>query len=267
MVTSGFTIVAGPSRCSRAASRSDACPSVEPRRGRALPAGAPRAVRRPASIDIVQVLTRRPRGAQTRRGESRRDPLAGRDPAGGGPAAARRRPPALRRSASSASSAATSTSCVLVVAAVALLRRLASSGLRDRLRGRLPARPRERRDDGGVLARAHRRSATASGASASCAIRATACCRWRSAPRPRPVFVVAFAAVSFMLDVGCQREPAGDPRHDRDHPAQRAARAAGLHRCAASCCGRSLEVDPLERRRRRRPPRETGPLGLRGLEV
>jgi hypothetical protein len=29
----------------------------------------------------------------------------------------------------------------------------------------------------------------------------------------------------------------------------------------------ALAVDPLELRRRRRPPRETGPLGLRGLEV
>jgi hypothetical protein len=29
----------------------------------------------------------------------------------------------------------------------------------------------------------------------------------------------------------------------------------------------SLAVDPLDTRRRRRPPRETGPLGLRGLEV
>ena len=30
---------------------------------------------------------------------------------------------------------------------------------------------------------------------------------------------------------------------------------------------RSLTVDPADVRRRRRPPRETGPLGLRGLEV
>jgi hypothetical protein len=29
----------------------------------------------------------------------------------------------------------------------------------------------------------------------------------------------------------------------------------------------SLAVDPLDSRRKRRPPRETGPLGLRGLEV
>ena len=29
----------------------------------------------------------------------------------------------------------------------------------------------------------------------------------------------------------------------------------------------SLAVDPLDARRRRQPPRETGPLGLRGLEV
>jgi hypothetical protein len=29
----------------------------------------------------------------------------------------------------------------------------------------------------------------------------------------------------------------------------------------------ALRFDPLEVRRRRRPPRETGPLGLRGLEV
>jgi hypothetical protein len=31
--------------------------------------------------------------------------------------------------------------------------------------------------------------------------------------------------------------------------------------------GPSLAVDPLELRKRRRPPREAGPLGLRGLEV
>jgi hypothetical protein len=29
----------------------------------------------------------------------------------------------------------------------------------------------------------------------------------------------------------------------------------------------SLAFDPLELRRRRRPPREAGPLGLRGLEI
>jgi hypothetical protein len=28
-----------------------------------------------------------------------------------------------------------------------------------------------------------------------------------------------------------------------------------------------LAVDPLERSARRRPPRDTGPIGLRGLEV
>jgi hypothetical protein len=29
----------------------------------------------------------------------------------------------------------------------------------------------------------------------------------------------------------------------------------------------ALAVDPLELRRRRRPPREAGPIGLRGLEI
>ena len=40
-----------------------------------------------------------------------------------------------------------------------------------------------------------------------------------------------------------------------------------LYRRLAKLLRPSLAVDPLELRRRRRPPREAGPLGLRGLEV
>ena len=79
-------------------------------------------------------------------------------------------------------------------------------------------------------------------------------------------WVTAFAAVSFMLDIGAQRQPARAPRHDRDGAAQRAARPARLHRrraSAAPVAGRR----PARVRRRRKPPREAGPLGLRGLEV
>jgi rod shape-determining protein MreD len=79
-------------------------------------------------------------------------------------------------------------------------------------------------------------------------------------------WVVAFAAVSFMLDVGARVSPLVI----RDMLVTVALNAllalpvfGGVHRLLRP----SLAVDPLEVRRRRRPPRETGPLGLRGLEV
>ena len=79
-------------------------------------------------------------------------------------------------------------------------------------------------------------------------------------------WVAAFAAVSFMLHVGA----AVSPLVARD-----ALLTVFVNSLIAmpvfAVCRRllrpSLVVDPLDVRRRRRPPRETGPLGLRGLEV
>ena len=79
-------------------------------------------------------------------------------------------------------------------------------------------------------------------------------------------FVVAFAAVSFMLDVGASVSPLVI----RDAIVTTLLNVllalpvfTGVRRLLRPV----LRVDPLEVGRRRRPPRETGPLGLRGLEV
>jgi rod shape-determining protein MreD len=79
-------------------------------------------------------------------------------------------------------------------------------------------------------------------------------------------FVVAFAAVSFMLDIGASVSPLVI----RDAIVTVLLNVllalpvfAGVRRVLRP----ALKVDPLDVRRRRRPPRETGPLGLRGLEV
>jgi rod shape-determining protein MreD len=78
-------------------------------------------------------------------------------------------------------------------------------------------------------------------------------------------WVTAFAAVSFMLDVGTDVSPLVF----RDMLVTTLL-AALLALPVFAGCRRvlrpSLAVDPLERRRRR-VPREAGPLGLRGLEV
>ena len=80
-------------------------------------------------------------------------------------------------------------------------------------------------------------------------------------------FVVAFAAVSFMLDVGASVSPLVI----RDAIVTTLLNAllalpvfTGVPQAAAPCLSRSTR---WRCRRRRRPPRETGPLGLRGLEV
>jgi hypothetical protein len=79
-------------------------------------------------------------------------------------------------------------------------------------------------------------------------------------------YVVAFAAVSFMLDVGATVSPL-------------VAREMVVTTCLNTLVALpvfgfvrrvlrpSLAVDPLALRRRRSGPRETGPIGLRGLEV
>ena len=79
-------------------------------------------------------------------------------------------------------------------------------------------------------------------------------------------WVTAFAAVSFMLDVGATVSPFVI----RDMIVTVLLNAL-LALPVFAVCRRLLRpvlaVDPLETRRKRRQPRETGPLGLRGLEV
>ena len=79
-------------------------------------------------------------------------------------------------------------------------------------------------------------------------------------------FVVAFAAVSFMLDVGASVSPLVI-RDAIVTTLLNALLALPVFTGARKLLRPVLKVDPLEVRRRRRPPRETGPLGLRGLEV
>jgi rod shape-determining protein MreD len=79
-------------------------------------------------------------------------------------------------------------------------------------------------------------------------------------------WVVAFAAVSLMLDIGARVSPLVI----RDMVLTvllNALLALPIFTGCRKLLRPSLAVDPLELRRRRRPPRETGPIGLRGLEV
>jgi len=79
-------------------------------------------------------------------------------------------------------------------------------------------------------------------------------------------WVTAFAAVSFMLDVGASVSPLVF----RDMLLTTALNALIALPVFALCrrvLRPALLVDPLDVRRRRRPPRETGPIGLRGLEI
>jgi rod shape-determining protein MreD len=80
-------------------------------------------------------------------------------------------------------------------------------------------------------------------------------------------WVVAFAAVSFMLDVGARVSPLVF----RDMVVTVLLNALIVLPVFAGCrriLRPSLRVDPVEvRRRREQQPRETGPLGLRGMEV
>ena len=79
-------------------------------------------------------------------------------------------------------------------------------------------------------------------------------------------FMVAFAAVSFMLDVGASVSPLVI-RDAIVTTLLNVLLALPVFTGVRKVLRPALRVDPLEVRRRRRPPRETGPLGLRGLEV
>jgi rod shape-determining protein MreD len=79
-------------------------------------------------------------------------------------------------------------------------------------------------------------------------------------------FMVAFAAVSFMLDVGASVSPLVI-RDAIVTTLLNVLLALPVFTGVRKLLRPALRVDPLDVRRRRRPPRETGPLGLRGLEV
>jgi rod shape-determining protein MreD len=79
-------------------------------------------------------------------------------------------------------------------------------------------------------------------------------------------YVATFAAVSFMLDIGAKISPL----IFQDMLVTTLVNGAIAIPIFALCrklIRPSLAVDPFESRRRRRPPAETGPIGLRGLEV
>jgi rod shape-determining protein MreD len=79
-------------------------------------------------------------------------------------------------------------------------------------------------------------------------------------------WVVAFAAVSLMLDIGARVSPLV-LRDMILTVLLNALLSLPIFTGCRKLLRPSLAVDPLELRRRRRPPREAGPLGLRGLEV
>ena len=79
-------------------------------------------------------------------------------------------------------------------------------------------------------------------------------------------FLLAFAAVSFMLDVGATVS-ALVLRDMLVTTLLNAALAVPVFALCRRVLRPVLVVDPFESRRRRRAPRESGPLGLRGLEV
>jgi len=79
-------------------------------------------------------------------------------------------------------------------------------------------------------------------------------------------WVVAFAAVSLMLDIGARVSPLVI-REMIVTVLLNALLALPVFTGCRKLLRPSLAVDPLELRRRRRPPREAGPLGLRGLEI
>ena len=79
-------------------------------------------------------------------------------------------------------------------------------------------------------------------------------------------WVLAFAAVSFMLDVGARVSPLVI-REMIVTVLLNALLALPVFLGCRWVLRPSLAVDPRKVRRRRRAPRESGPLGLRGLEI
>lgn len=79
-------------------------------------------------------------------------------------------------------------------------------------------------------------------------------------------WVLSFAAVSFMLDVGASVSPLVF-REMLATTLLGALFALPVFVLCRRVLRPVLLVDPVEARRRRRPPREAGPIGLRGLEV
>jgi rod shape-determining protein MreD len=79
-------------------------------------------------------------------------------------------------------------------------------------------------------------------------------------------WALAFAAVSFMLDVGASVSPLVF-RDMLLTIAVNAVLAIPVFVLCRRVLRPALLVDPLDLRRKRQPPRETGPLGLRGLEI
>lgn len=79
-------------------------------------------------------------------------------------------------------------------------------------------------------------------------------------------FLVAFAAVSFMLDVGASVSPLVF-RDMLLTTLLNALLAIPVFAVCRRILRPALVVDPFERRRRRKAPIDSGPLGLRGLEV
>ena len=79
-------------------------------------------------------------------------------------------------------------------------------------------------------------------------------------------YVATFAAVSFMLDIGAKISPLifSDMLVTT---LVNGVIAIPVFALCRKLIRPSLVVDPFESRRRRRPPKETGPIGLRGLEV
>ncbi|MDQ3586910.1 MAG: rod shape-determining protein MreD [Actinomycetota bacterium] len=80
-------------------------------------------------------------------------------------------------------------------------------------------------------------------------------------------WVLAFAAVSFMLDVGTASVSGLVLREMVVTVVLDTVIALPLFGIVRRAIRPALTVDPLERHLRRQSPRETGPLGLRGLEV
>jgi rod shape-determining protein MreD len=79
-------------------------------------------------------------------------------------------------------------------------------------------------------------------------------------------WAAAYAGVSFMLEVGATVSPLV-LRDALITIFLNSLLALPVFVGARKLLRPSLSVDPYDRRRRRRAPRETGPLGLRGLEV